>query len=127
MCVHLGVAGGSDCPPKTPEPCPAEGEGPGQIQQIRRRGSASEVPLLMSLGLTVFLFPMHFMSEFPVSLINECMIFFFRCSHLSREWEELEEACNSRAAHLSKAITREQVRGTMMSLLFEVEEHDAAK
>ncbi|XP_027134554.1 spectrin beta chain, non-erythrocytic 5 [Larimichthys crocea] len=32
-----------------------------------------------------------------------------RCSHLSREWEELEEACNSRAAHLSKAITREQL------------------
>ncbi|XP_028251320.1 spectrin beta chain, non-erythrocytic 5 [Parambassis ranga] len=32
-----------------------------------------------------------------------------RCSHLSAEWEELEEACNRRAAHLSKAITREQL------------------
>uniref|UniRef100_A0A8C9YZ58 Spectrin, beta, non-erythrocytic 5 n=1 Tax=Sander lucioperca TaxID=283035 RepID=A0A8C9YZ58_SANLU len=28
---------------------------------------------------------------------------------LSEEWEELEEACNRRAAHLSKAITREQL------------------
>lgn len=36
--------------------------------------------------------------------------FFCRCKHLSAEWEELEEACNKRAAHLSKAITREQVR-----------------
>ncbi|XP_068608001.1 spectrin beta chain, non-erythrocytic 5 [Brachionichthys hirsutus] len=32
-----------------------------------------------------------------------------RCKHLNVEWEELEEACNSRAAHLSKAITREQL------------------
>ncbi|XP_035529504.1 spectrin beta chain, non-erythrocytic 5 [Morone saxatilis] len=32
-----------------------------------------------------------------------------RCSHLSAEWEELEEACKRRAAHLSKAITREQL------------------
>ncbi|XP_040917192.1 spectrin beta chain, non-erythrocytic 2 [Toxotes jaculatrix] len=32
-----------------------------------------------------------------------------RCSHLSAEWEELEEACNRRAASLSKAITREQL------------------
>ncbi|XP_044022541.1 spectrin beta chain, non-erythrocytic 5 isoform X2 [Siniperca chuatsi] len=32
-----------------------------------------------------------------------------RCGHLSSEWEELEEACNRRAAHLSKAITREQL------------------
>uniref|UniRef100_UPI0037E8FE98 spectrin beta chain, non-erythrocytic 5 n=1 Tax=Semicossyphus pulcher TaxID=241346 RepID=UPI0037E8FE98 len=32
-----------------------------------------------------------------------------RCSHLSAEWEELEEACSKRAAHLSKAITREQL------------------
>uniref|UniRef100_A0A3Q1IZP4 Calponin-homology (CH) domain-containing protein n=1 Tax=Anabas testudineus TaxID=64144 RepID=A0A3Q1IZP4_ANATE len=32
-----------------------------------------------------------------------------RCSHLSAEWEELKEACNRRAAHLSKAITREQL------------------
>ncbi|XP_035467370.2 spectrin beta chain, non-erythrocytic 5 isoform X2 [Scophthalmus maximus] len=32
-----------------------------------------------------------------------------RCSHLSAEWEELEEACNRRAAHLSKAVTREQL------------------
>nr|XP_046269773.1 spectrin beta chain, non-erythrocytic 5 [Scatophagus argus] len=32
-----------------------------------------------------------------------------RCRHLSAEWEELEEACNRRAAHLSKAITREQL------------------
>uniref|UniRef100_A0A3Q1IVH4 Calponin-homology (CH) domain-containing protein n=1 Tax=Anabas testudineus TaxID=64144 RepID=A0A3Q1IVH4_ANATE len=31
------------------------------------------------------------------------------CSHLSAEWEELKEACNRRAAHLSKAITREQL------------------
>ncbi|XP_036927334.1 spectrin beta chain, non-erythrocytic 5 isoform X2 [Acanthopagrus latus] len=32
-----------------------------------------------------------------------------RCRHLSAEWEELEEACTRRAAHLSKAITREQL------------------
>ncbi|KAM9341571.1 spectrin beta chain, non-erythrocytic 5 [Symphorus nematophorus] len=32
-----------------------------------------------------------------------------RCKHLSAEWEELEESCNKRAAHLSKAITREQL------------------
>ncbi|XP_035850836.1 spectrin beta chain, non-erythrocytic 5 [Sander lucioperca] len=32
-----------------------------------------------------------------------------RCTQLSEEWEELEEACNRRAAHLSKAITREQL------------------
>ncbi|XP_068456287.1 spectrin beta chain, non-erythrocytic 5 [Clinocottus analis] len=32
-----------------------------------------------------------------------------RCKHLSAEWEELEEACNRRAAHLNKAITREQL------------------
>ncbi|XP_041668259.1 spectrin beta chain, non-erythrocytic 5 [Cheilinus undulatus] len=32
-----------------------------------------------------------------------------RCSHLCAEWEELEEACSKRAAHLSKAITREQL------------------
>ncbi|KAM6918067.1 spectrin beta chain, non-erythrocytic 5 [Lycodopsis pacificus] len=32
-----------------------------------------------------------------------------RCKHLSAEWEALEEACNRRAAHLSKAITREQL------------------
>ncbi|CAK6979040.1 spectrin beta chain%2C non-erythrocytic 5 [Scomber scombrus] len=32
-----------------------------------------------------------------------------RCSHLSAEWEELEEACSKKAAHLSKAITREQL------------------
>ncbi|XP_023280049.1 spectrin beta chain, non-erythrocytic 2-like [Seriola lalandi dorsalis] len=32
-----------------------------------------------------------------------------RCSHLRAEWEELEEACKRRAAHLSKAITREQL------------------
>lgn len=38
------------------------------------------------------------------------IIGFCRCSHLSAEWEELKEACNRRAAHLSKAITREQVR-----------------
>ncbi|XP_020497621.2 spectrin beta chain, non-erythrocytic 5 [Labrus bergylta] len=32
-----------------------------------------------------------------------------RCSHLCAEWEELEEVCSKRAAHLSKAITREQL------------------
>ncbi|XP_010783209.1 spectrin beta chain, non-erythrocytic 5-like, partial [Notothenia coriiceps] len=32
-----------------------------------------------------------------------------RCTHLSAEWEELEEACSRRASHLSKAITREQL------------------
>ncbi|XP_029350237.1 spectrin beta chain, non-erythrocytic 5 [Echeneis naucrates] len=32
-----------------------------------------------------------------------------RCSHLSAEWEELEEACNRRTAYLSKAVTREQL------------------
>lgn len=41
-------------------------------------------------------------------LIRSCC--FYRCSHLSAEWEVLEEACGRRAAHLSKAITREQVR-----------------
>lgn len=43
--------------------------------------------------------------------------FFRRCRHLSAEWEELEEACTRRAAHLSKAITREQVRDSRMWLL----------
>uniref|UniRef100_A0A3B4GB01 Spectrin beta chain, non-erythrocytic 5-like n=1 Tax=Pundamilia nyererei TaxID=303518 RepID=A0A3B4GB01_9CICH len=32
-----------------------------------------------------------------------------RCDHLNTEWEELEDACKKRAAHLSKAITREQL------------------
>nr|XP_057947283.1 spectrin beta chain, non-erythrocytic 5-like isoform X2 [Doryrhamphus excisus] len=32
-----------------------------------------------------------------------------RCRGLSEEWAELEEACSRRAAHLSKAITREQL------------------
>ncbi|XP_029982912.1 spectrin beta chain, non-erythrocytic 5 [Sphaeramia orbicularis] len=32
-----------------------------------------------------------------------------RCNHLKTEWEELEEACDRRAVHLSKAITREQL------------------
>ncbi|XP_062252883.1 spectrin beta chain, non-erythrocytic 5 [Platichthys flesus] len=32
-----------------------------------------------------------------------------RCCHLSAEWEELEEACSRRAAHLSKAVSREQL------------------
>ncbi|XP_030614955.1 spectrin beta chain, non-erythrocytic 5 [Archocentrus centrarchus] len=32
-----------------------------------------------------------------------------RCSHLSTEWDELEDACKKRAAHLSEAITREQL------------------
>uniref|UniRef100_G3N8Q4 Spectrin, beta, non-erythrocytic 5 n=1 Tax=Gasterosteus aculeatus TaxID=69293 RepID=G3N8Q4_GASAC len=32
-----------------------------------------------------------------------------RCKHLSAEWEELEEACRKRAAHLSKAVAREQL------------------
>ncbi|XP_054653046.1 spectrin beta chain, non-erythrocytic 1 isoform X2 [Dunckerocampus dactyliophorus] len=32
-----------------------------------------------------------------------------RCRRLSDEWAELEEECNRRAAHLSKAITREQL------------------
>ncbi|KAK5886954.1 hypothetical protein CesoFtcFv8_017933 [Champsocephalus esox] len=32
-----------------------------------------------------------------------------RCTHLSAEWEELEDACSRRASHLSKAITREQL------------------
>ncbi|XP_047467733.1 spectrin beta chain, non-erythrocytic 5 [Mugil cephalus] len=32
-----------------------------------------------------------------------------RCDHLRTEWEELEEACNKRTAHLTKAITREQL------------------
>ncbi|XP_024910886.1 spectrin beta chain, non-erythrocytic 5 isoform X2 [Cynoglossus semilaevis] len=32
-----------------------------------------------------------------------------RCRHLSAEWEELEETCKRRTAHLSKAITREQL------------------
>ncbi|KAM4625618.1 spectrin beta chain, non-erythrocytic 5 [Polymixia lowei] len=32
-----------------------------------------------------------------------------RCSHLAAEWEELEEACEKRSAHLSKAVTREQL------------------
>uniref|UniRef100_A0A3Q3IUH0 Calponin-homology (CH) domain-containing protein n=1 Tax=Monopterus albus TaxID=43700 RepID=A0A3Q3IUH0_MONAL len=32
-----------------------------------------------------------------------------RCNHLIVEWDELVEACDRRAAHLSKAITREQL------------------
>lgn len=32
-----------------------------------------------------------------------------RCGHLNAEWEDLEGACEKRAAHLSKAVTREQV------------------
>ncbi|KAK2826814.1 hypothetical protein Q5P01_021028 [Channa striata] len=32
-----------------------------------------------------------------------------RCNHLRVEWEELKEACNRRAAHLSKAVTREHL------------------
>ncbi|XP_028993920.1 spectrin beta chain, non-erythrocytic 1 isoform X2 [Betta splendens] len=32
-----------------------------------------------------------------------------RCSSLSAEWEQLKEACSRRAAHLSKAMTREQL------------------
>lgn len=42
------------------------------------------------------------------------LFFICRCSHLCAEWEELEEVCCKRAAHLSKAITREQVRETEM-------------
>lgn len=36
----------------------------------------------------------------------------YRCSQLSTEWEGLEDACKKRTAHLSKAITREQVSST---------------
>uniref|UniRef100_I3J096 Spectrin, beta, non-erythrocytic 5 n=1 Tax=Oreochromis niloticus TaxID=8128 RepID=I3J096_ORENI len=36
-------------------------------------------------------------------------LLFCRCDHLNTEWEELEDACKMRAAHLSKAITREQL------------------
>ncbi|XP_053700420.1 spectrin beta chain, non-erythrocytic 5 [Synchiropus splendidus] len=32
-----------------------------------------------------------------------------RCSHLSTKWEELEVACSRRTAHLSKAVSREQL------------------
>ncbi|XP_067099877.1 spectrin beta chain, non-erythrocytic 5 [Osmerus mordax] len=32
-----------------------------------------------------------------------------RCGHLNAEWEDLEGACEKRAAHLSKAVTREQI------------------
>lgn len=32
-----------------------------------------------------------------------------RCGHLSAEWEDLEGACEKRATHLNKAVTREQV------------------
>lgn len=39
-------------------------------------------------------------------------VLFHRCSLLCTEWEELEDVCKKRAAHLSKAITREQVRWT---------------
>lgn len=45
---------------------------------------------------------------FPIN--NQWICCLCRCSHLSTEWEELEETCDKRAAHLSKAITREQVR-----------------
>lgn len=50
-------------------------------------------------------------------LCCEYIIAFCRCSHLSAKWEELKEDCKKRAAHLSKAITREQVRdGTYMDI-----------
>ncbi|XP_017558803.1 spectrin beta chain, non-erythrocytic 5 isoform X2 [Pygocentrus nattereri] len=32
-----------------------------------------------------------------------------RCDHLSAEWEELEDACEKRSAHLNKAVVREQI------------------
>ncbi|KAM6973270.1 spectrin beta chain, non-erythrocytic 5 [Aplochiton taeniatus] len=32
-----------------------------------------------------------------------------RCGHLSAEWDNLEEACDQRAVHLNKAVTREQI------------------
>ncbi|XP_034722155.1 spectrin beta chain, non-erythrocytic 5-like, partial [Etheostoma cragini] len=32
-----------------------------------------------------------------------------RCTQLTEEWEELEDACSRRTAHLSKAVTREQL------------------
>ncbi|KAM8834261.1 LOW QUALITY PROTEIN: spectrin beta chain, non-erythrocytic 5 [Synchiropus picturatus] len=32
-----------------------------------------------------------------------------RCSHLSAKWEELEVACSRRTAHLSRAVSREQL------------------
>lgn len=35
-----------------------------------------------------------------------------RNTHLATEWEELEAACDKRAIHLNRAITREQVGPT---------------
>ncbi|XP_072545910.1 spectrin beta chain, non-erythrocytic 5 [Salminus brasiliensis] len=32
-----------------------------------------------------------------------------RCDHLLAEWEELEDACEKRSAHLNKAVVREQI------------------
>ncbi|XP_066510159.1 spectrin beta chain, non-erythrocytic 5 [Hoplias malabaricus] len=32
-----------------------------------------------------------------------------RCDHLIAEWEELEDACEKRSAHLNKAVMREQI------------------
>lgn len=53
-----------------------------------------------------------------VLLDKLCIFLVCRCKHLSAEWEELEEACRKRAAHLSKAVAREQVRGTERRTFF---------
>lgn len=112
LCVYVGVAGRNDCSPKTSEPRPGKGAEPGQIQQIRRRGSAAEVP-------SVVLFQGY--CTFCLHLMVECLVFekllwiccrcccCSRCRYLSAEWEGLEEACNKRTAYLNKAMTREQV------------------
>lgn len=61
--------------------------------------------LFFSSVLTV-----DFMSNILLLFIfTSCICCFYRCSQLKAEWEELQEACNRRAAHLSKAVTREQV------------------
>lgn len=62
LCVYVGVAGRNYCSPKTSEPGPGKGAGPGQIQQNRRRGSAAEVPpvVLFQGYCTLFL---HLMVE----------------------------------------------------------------
>lgn len=41
---------------------------------------------------------------------SHLLLLHHRCEHAGAAWAELEEACSSRAAHLSKAVTREQVR-----------------
>ena len=100
VCVYPGAAGRSDRSSEAPEPGPGERPESVQNQPIRRRGGAPEVLVFGSISI-----PLNVRTFLYIGLICVC-----RCCHLSAEWEELEEACSRRAAHLSKAVAREQVR-----------------